>query len=299
MKKISALFFILFSLFGLSSFSKELSHFPEIDSIKAYFDQIVQANSDREKEIINDRLIACFITFLEKPESFYADFDSLQYVSHLKSDDDLLNVFTWNLYFSDGRFKYFGFLQYKTKNKVLVYSLNDKKFKHDETDEEIERNYLSNMEWYGAIYYEIITKKAKSATYYTLIGWDGADFLINRKVVEILKFNRHNLPTFGGKVFKYNNVIMNRLVFEYADRATMLLRYNSKHDIIVVDHLSPSEERYRNFYQYYGPDFSYDALYFRNGRWELKLDIDPEIAIPYKKDNKINSIKKRGFSTDF
>ncbi|MDR2010864.1 MAG: hypothetical protein LBQ22_10330 [Bacteroidales bacterium] len=299
MKKKFTWFLILFLTNGILSYSKEEPHFPEIDSIKSYFERIQNSNSDRQKENINDELITYFITFLEKPQSFTASFDSLQYVSVLRSDDNLLNIFTWNLYFEDGKFKYFGFLQYKTKDKILVYFLNDKKYKSDETDEEITRNYLSNMEWYGAIYYEIVTKKWNSETYYTLIGWDGANFLINRKIVEILRFNKHNLPVFGGKIFQYNKTFKNRFVFEYADRATMLLRYNPQQNMIVMDHLAPPEEKYRNLYQYYGPDLSYDALIFRNGKWILELDIDAELAIPYKKNQKVNTIKKHGINTDF
>lgn len=297
LKTFFVIFFFFFSIINV--FSKEIKNIPEIDSINQYVVKIESALFDNEKEYINNNLINYFLDFLENPKSFDINYDSLKYISVLKSSDDLLRVFTWNLYFEDGSFKYFGFLQYKSKDKVKVFFLNDKKYNFDEKDESIRRLYNSNSEWYGAIYYGIITKKFNSTTYYTLIGWDGVDFLINRKVIEVLKFTRHDFPVFGGKNFKLGKVYADKLIFEYADRATMLLRYNEKRDIIVMDHLSPSEEKYRGLFEYYGPDFSYDALVFKRGYWELDSDIDPNIAINFEKNNKINQIKRRKFSMDF
>ena len=136
-------------------------------------------------------------------------------------------------------------------------------------------------------------------TYYTLIGWDGANYLINRKVVEVLYFDRKGMPLFGKKIFKLEKTNTGRLIFEYADRTTMILRHNEKQDIIVLDHLSPPEQRFTGMFQYYGPDFSYDALIFRGGKWVLMNDIDPEIAINYKRDSKTSNLKRRGVSGNF
>ena len=131
------------------------------------------------------------------------------------------------------------------------------------------------------------------------IGWDGADKLINRKIVEVLAFTKRGIPVFEKKMFKANRVISSRLIFEYADRATMLLRYNEKHKMIIIDHLSPAEDRFKDMYQYYGPEMSYDALEFKGGRWLLESNIDPEIAINYQKNPIVNRIKRHGASHDF
>lgn len=299
LKLISAILYISF-IIPINLYSKEKPYNEEVDSIANLFTQLVNCRNDDKRNDINDYLIAYFGDFLENPKSLNADFSSLKNLSTLQSDDNLLKIFTWNLQFTDGSYKYFGFLQYN-KNDLKAYFLNDKKYKplSSEENEYFGYDYNTNTEWYGALYYELITKKHNSTTYYTLLGWDGADFLINRKVVEVLYFNRHDMPLFGAKIFKLKKTVNPRLIFEYSEKLSMLLRYNAKHDIIVMDHLVPAEEKYRQMHQFYGPDRSYDALRFQNGKWVLESDIDPDIAINYKKDPGIEKIKKRGVSDGF
>ncbi|HPX74989.1 MAG TPA: hypothetical protein PLW77_00240 [Bacteroidales bacterium] len=278
--------------------AKEITNTGEdIDYIAELFIQIENEKTDTKKIEINQHLIEYLESFLAKSESFSADYSKIKKLSVLMSDDKLLKIYTWNLAFQNGSSKYFGFLQYKPSGKINLFFLNDKNYNSEnDTDP---RLYQSNTEWYGVIYYEIVTKKWNSKTYYTLLGYDAADFLINRKVVETLYFDRKDLPIFGKKMFKINRTQTGRLIFEYADRVTMLLRYNKKQDMIVLDHLVPPEPKYNNMYQFYGPDFSYDALVFKGGKWILETNIDPDIAINYKKDQKINHIKRKGASKNF
>ncbi len=281
--------------FAANVSSKSIVPFPEIDSIDQMLCNIADSRTDLKKNEINNYLIEYFGEFLKKEDSWKANYDSVNYLSVLNSDDNKLRVITWNLNYSDGSFKYFGFFQYKYKDCLYVYFLDDKKY----DDEGFERHYMTNSEWFGALYYELITTKWNSRTFYTLIGWDGADYLINRKVVEVLNFDRRGIPSFGKKSFKMDKVYTNRLVFEYANRATMLLRYNAKQEVLVMDHLSPAETKFKGMFQFYGPDFSYDALIFRAGRWHFMNDIDPENAINFQRNSHINSLKRRGMSENF
>lgn len=295
MRKILFIIYIFFVFLNRNVFSKEIVIPPQMDSIANILERIRNSNSDKMRNDNNQILINLLQEFLKTAESFNCNFGKIRGITVLESDDRLFRVYTWNLQYSEGTHRYFGFLQYKSKNKINVYFLNDKKYDSNGAA----RLYQTNSEWYGAIYYEIITKKWNSQTYYTLLGWDGADFLINRKVVEVLYFDRKGLPIFGKKMIKLNRTLTGRLVFEYADRATMLLRYNEKQDMIVMDHLSPNDPKFTGIYAYYGPDFSYDALVFRGGKWILLQDIDPNVAINYKRDTKINSLKRRGFTKNF
>jgi len=65
-----------------------------------------------------------------------------------------------------------------------------------------------------------------------------------------------------------------RILFEYSARVQMSLRWIDSKKMIVFDHLSPTKASLTGNYQYYGPDFSFDALRFENGTWELVEDVD-------------------------
>lgn len=271
--------------------ASEKQHFEsEIAEINELFEKILTTRNDFSKEQINNQIISIIEEILKNEKSFKYDFSNINHIVVLDSDDKNLRIYNWNLALFDGTHKYFGFIQYQhSKNDMKVFKLTDLSEFHGEQG----RNFKSHIEWYGALYYEIIEKKWNRNTYYTLIGWDGGDFMINRKVIEILTFSRRGLPEFGRKMFVVNNSRIDRMIYEYSNRATMLLRYNRKHDIIVADHLSPAEQKYAGMSQYYGPDMSYDAYRFKGGRWILEEDIDPNLAINFKKDNKINTIKRQ------
>lgn len=269
-----------------------------VDSINNLFVEISQTNSDDKKEELNQDILEVMEKFLRNPDSFDHPIDSVKYMSCLKSSDNALRIYTWNLCYRDGSYKYFGYVQQKAGGKLNIYGLFDRRNKNQFAPKK-DLEYYTTSEWYGSIYYECITTKWNSRTYYTLIGWDGADNLINRKIIEVLSFTKRGIPVFEKKMFKVDRMISNRLIFEYADRATMLLRYNDKHKIIVIDHLSPAEDRFKDMHQYYGPDMSFDALEFKGGRWMLESNINPEIAINYQKNALVNRIKRRGVSHDF
>ena len=54
----------------------------------------------------------------------------------------------------------------------------------------------------------------------------------------------------------------------------MALLFDDRVNMIVFDHLSPSESSFKGQYQYYGPDGSYDVLRFKRGKWFYKSDFD-------------------------
>ena len=298
------LLLILVYIFSLHSFSQKTSvKNTFVNTLNQFTINILATKNDTKKELINDSLIYALMKHLEDPESFNQKYDNLEYITVLHSDDGKLNVFTWNLFFETGKFKYFGFLQYKNKGKISVYFLRDKKFSYDEEEDDVELikslRFLTHDEWFGAIYYQLITKKYQSVTYYTLLGWDGATHKINRKVMEVLYFGRRDLPVFGTKMFKKDKTTRGRMIFEFSEKTSMMLRYNPKIDMIVSDHLAPNEDKLNGFSQFYGPDYSYDAFIFQGGKWIYQPNLDANYAIPYEKNKHVNSIKKRNFSKGF
>ncbi|MFW5886668.1 MAG: hypothetical protein ACOCUL_02820, partial [Bacteroidota bacterium] len=158
----------------------------------------------------------------------------------------------------------------KNRWNTLTFELND----NSENISNPEFETLSNQNWYGALYYQIIVNKHWLNEYYTLLGSDLNDLHSKKKLVEILQFGQNDQPVFGNPVFKNREKAVTRIIFEYSAQANMVLTYDKDREMIIYDHLSPFRPSLKGKYQFYGPDFSYDGLKFENGIWNTYHDID-------------------------
>lgn len=228
--------------------------------------------NDKLLDSINQQLLDAFTKTLNQEGSFDYSFDSLKYLGHLTSNDKLVRVFTWHNERANGTHHHFGFIQYylKAKKEVLLYPLTD----YSDSIVNPEEQSVSNEEWFGATYYELIENKTKTYTYYTLLGWDGNNLYTNKKVIDVLYFNASGKPRFGKSLFKAGRTKTKRVIFEYAKMTTMLLHYDSHLNLIVFDHLAPTSPLYQGNPMFYGPDLSYDAFEFKDELWEYIPTID-------------------------
>jgi hypothetical protein len=62
-------------------------------------------------------------------------------------------------------------------------------------------------------------------------------------------------------------------VFEFASTAVMSLRFKTDSSI-VFDHLAPFSPEYKDNFQFYGPDFSFDSYDLESGVWRFKTNVD-------------------------
>jgi len=245
------------------------------DKLKACFTEVFNTIDDYRKKMINKKILDVFGEILEDEMSFEYPFDSVPYIGIMKSYDDLVKIYNWNLVFNDGTYRYFGFIQYHDKkyNEILLYPLTDK----SDSIKDPEYQSLDNAKWYGALYYEILCTNYKGRTYYTLLGWDGNDDFSNKKIIDILYFDKNLEPHFGADIFKTGKKKKKnkRIIFEYNEKAGMLIKFDEKYQMIVMDRLVPIKPKYENDHKYYGPDGGlYDGLYFDNGKWVLIKDIN-------------------------
>lgn len=209
-------------------------------------------------------------SLLSKDEGFFdADLKEVKSLSSLKSSDNRIRIFTWNIPLDDGTYKYFGriLLHGGKLNKVIPL----KAIENNSGD--LERKRLNPEMWKGAIYYDIIKKKHRKNTYYTLLGWDGNNSLSTKKVIEILKVSKKGQLTLGAPILVERKVL-NRKIFEYSKKASMSLKYDSKKDRIVFDHLAPINNTMLGMFEFYSPDFTYDAYVWKKGRWFFEKNID-------------------------
>lgn len=275
MNKIyNLLIILLFSLLVNPLFAQEqtLSGNEKEKELALLFDSLDIALNDEEKKTINNKIIRLFDTELkENPESFEHPYTSLKYVGKVFSDDKKVKIYTWNFPFSDMTYGYGGFIQYKRDNKnIQTIPLSVK----DEAYIPLNNKRIFPSDWYGSLYYQVITVKYRKNTYYALLGWSGHNAASDFKLIDFLFFENDREAYFGRPVLLQKNKTSQRFILEYDAAGKVLLTYDEDMKKIIFDHLVPPEPVYEGIYSFYSPDFTYDAFKLEKGMWLFEDNIN-------------------------
>ncbi len=194
----------------------------------------------------------------------------LDRIGVIRSEDKRLRVFTWHIMDDPDHYRYFGFMQINPKkDQVSVVELKDNQL--DQSNVKVLDQ--TTDDWYGKLYYSVVTNNYKRRTYYTLLGMDFNNTSSTIKTVETITLQR-NRPRFEKGMYHDGNETLDRMVFEYSSQVSMSVRYDPGLKMITCDHLEPFHPIYRNNFEFYGPDGSFDGLEFRDGSWDFEIDID-------------------------
>jgi len=263
--------FLIVLVFLCSSFGmKAQSKFVDSEHLlNAQFESLKIASNDSLKLSISHKIMRDLKKSLKKKGSFTYPFNEIVNLGKVTSPDDQLRIFSWNYTVENGAYRYFALLQQKDGRKVRLIELHQNLMV-----EESMVTKLSANQWLGALYYQIVPFKHNKTTLYLLLGWDGYKDRTSKKVIETIGFSKTGEPQLGLPVINWRGKRLSRVVFEYSNQVQMKLKYHLRENCVVFDHLSPSESRYINQFEYYGPDFSYDALVFQNEIWNLVEEFD-------------------------
>ena len=194
----------------------------------------------------------------------------LDKIGIITSEDNRLRIFTWHIMDDFDHYRYFGFIQVGLKKgKSRLYELKD----NNKLQRGVMKLDQSREDWYGKLYYQVLTNQYKRKTYYTLLGMDFNSSRSTIKSVEVMALQR-NAPHFERSLFFNGRDKVDRLVLEYSSQVAISVRYDQGTDMITFDHLVPFHPIYENNFEFYGPDGSYDGLEFSGGIWNYQDDID-------------------------
>jgi len=253
--------------------SQELVPSAAEDSLFLLFEQFQTFTESEDRQAHNDLILDYMQVILSEPESFDYRFDSLRKrAGILKDEDNMFRIFTWNIPLSAWEHDYHGIIQIHNKrdNSCRVYLLKN----HFHEIPDLLHSETRKDMWPGALYYEMRRNKHGKEIIYTLLGFNFNDRWSDKKIIEILHFDKNMNPVFGKPVFKTPEGVQHRVVFEYSGEVAMNLRYNPDLKMIVYDHLSPIEPELAAHPRFYAPDFSYDGYKFKRGIWEYRSDLD-------------------------
>lgn len=212
-------------------------------------------------------------------------FSKLQTLGSIKSSDNQVRLFNWNIENEDQTHSYYCYIAHFHNKKLMITELKDNSFMLPPRPTET----LDHDNWYGALYYQIIPVKKKNKQLYTLIGWDGNSSFSDMKVIDVLYF-AGSKPKLGYPIFKDNEGVQRRIFFEFKKNCVMTLRYEPARSMIIFDHLSPESPALVGVYAYYVPDMSYDAYDWDGNYWQHRADI---VAVNAK-DNRKRTVIKDG-----
>lgn len=238
------------------------------DSLEHLGKKMINNPEDLERKNANYSFIRTLTTALKEPGSFNFKFDSVKTISIVNSPDNRFRIFSWHIMNEDGSYRFYGTIQMNTPGTLVMQPLVD----YSPLIKNPEDTVTDNTKWYGAQYYQIIAVNAANP-YYVLLGWKGNTVKSTKKVIETLSF-KNGTPVLGNAVFDGNHKTRRRVVFEYSRQASMMLKYEPAHNLIVFDHLAPSGKKMEGMYDNYGPDLTYDGYKLQNGRWVFQDNLD-------------------------
>jgi len=259
-------------------------------------DILRNAKTNSERITANDVFKQTFKDVLKMRGAYAYPFSKLKSVGVIDSPDKTLRIINWNVELEDNTQVYTCFFLYKYEKNddYTLLELTDNSMMLPQKPDEV----LDNENWYGALYYQIIPHEKSAKRMYTLLGWDGNTSMSTMKVVDVVTLGSKSIKL-GSPMFKTNDGIKKRLFFEYAEEASMVLRYETLDKRIVFDHLSPEAPNLVGIYSYYVPDMTYDALVWKNNKWVLKEDVigtnkdAPDKIHVYVQDEKTGEVVRR------
>ena len=274
--------FILFSANSLAQaslyedYEREGITLQDYNEVLGELGKTIISTKDETLRIENNEV---FRTFLKKAiqldKSFDFKFDSIKTMSVIKSVDEKIRIYNWTFPFENGTYLYYAFVQLKTERGIRIIEL------YDQSDVISSYKYRKFYpeKWLGALYYKILTRESRGLTYYTLLGWDGNTPYTTKKIVDVLTVRFGEEIVFGAPIFDLYSTVRNkpqrrppppyRMVYEYASMVSMKLNWEESDKYIIMDHLSPLNSDKKEFANYYGPDLTFDAFKWENGKWTL------------------------------
>lgn len=256
--------------------------FKREQQLTVYLNDLRAAEKDADKSSKNKLFKEYLYETIQMQGAFDYPFTGLKTVGTVKSDDNLIRMFNWNVEQEDHSQKYYCYILRKDpkgKSDIKISELVDNSFALPLRPTEI----LEGKNWYGALYYKIIPIEKGNRQMYTLLGYDANTQSSNIKLIDILSFSG-NTPKLGSPIFKVGKETFNRMFYEHSEKAYMSLKYEPEFNRIIFDHLSPESPGLEGFYCYYVPDLSYDAFRFEKDKWILQEDV---IGVNKKEDDKI------------
>jgi len=238
------------------------------DTLKSLSRDIVLDSNTAGRMISDSQFVKTLVRTLLIKNSFYYPLDSVIGIAKLYAPDTSFRIITWNISYSDYYHRQRGVIQFKPINGVSKFiPLRD----YSEFTMGAGDSVRNNLNWIGAVYYNMVKTQFKGKNYYTLFGIDYNELRSNKKWIEVMTFNERNEPVFGGPYFSFEKDSIPkpplfRYSIEYKKDAATLVNFIAEEKKILVDHLISETDEPEHKWTFV-PDGDYEGFTWENGRW--------------------------------
>lgn len=264
----------------------------ELNDFVAQYRALQNATSDERKLALSEQLSEAMVdhwTDQELESSASEILGKHMGFASTGTGQDRLAVVSWNVELKNQTQAYGAVVIFRgRKGEQLADALQFKRSTALRPTLDTKARYTPK-DWPGAVYYEVLIQHQGSRPVYTLLGWDGADNIRTRKIVETLTISGTKLK-FGVPIISAGRGSTKRYILEYSDQVSAILQWREDLDMIVMDHLSPPSEELEGQTAYYGPDMSYDAFVWKKNQWVLQEDVDvrdPKVQGPWNNPKRL------------
>jgi hypothetical protein len=275
-KTLLPLFVLAMAL--INPFSDFSAQTPLSSQLFSKFDALRTAVNDEERTLAHSELkvfIREILTDHDSSESLFEVFENWPAgIASAGKGDELVTVISWNSERQDRTEDYGAFVIYGFEGANLYDSFKWTELVHDRDEDPSDESRSYRVDdWPGAIYYELILTHDGKTPIYTLLGWDGANAQVTRKIMETMIITNDRVRI-GVPYLNRPEGIRKRHVLEYSDALQSTLRYDFENDRIVLDRLAPSDPSLAGATAFYGPTMEYDAYVWSKGQWMFLQNVD-------------------------
>ena len=257
-------------------------------------DYFVNADKYSHRKEAHEKFVDLLHKALQRDNSFYYPFDSLQWISIITPPDKSFRIFTWILLKDIGDNEYYAILQ--TKDGKIV----------DLTDNggdisDMEYQTFDPASWFGQLYYNIYQYDVDGKHNYLLFGMRRLNKYNKIKIAAPVVIDEEKeIIGFGREIFEdtlYPGKFKNRIILLTRADAASTLNYDDDLGLIVYDHTTAIPDRWAKMTGFgYVPDGTYEGYYLDGKKWKYKKRIftrkysKPPVPNPILDKNKDKNI---------
>jgi hypothetical protein len=226
-----------------------------------------------------EQFVRQLIRTLKTPGSYNYPFDSLRKLINIISPEDKsFRIFNWAIAYSDVRLRYYAAIQ-MSGEELRLFPLYDNSDMLNGIDDS---KVLTNREWIGGLFYNIITRKVDGRDVYCLLGLNDGNPVSTKKFIDPMIFTDKG-PEFGAPVFAIPSASApgsgaQRFVLEYKKGVQVSMNWDDTHGGILFDDIASQVNDPNRKYTYI-PTGQYNALRWSGNAWHLVRDVIPLLEL--------------------